>query len=206
MRQLTGKQDGLTLLELIIVMGVSGLLLVGIWRIYHGSIGIYQRGLQDMRSTLAARTTFRIMTRDLQKAFTAARPHGIQGTNNHRTPAEATDALELTLIAFPGRGERSTPAAGTGLPQRVRYALRPKSSDSPQTFTRTLLAADHESNRVIPLSERLVALKLRYFDGQGWYDAWHQAQLPQAVEITAVFRNPGRDAHTHGFSTVVTAH
>jgi type II secretion system protein J len=201
-RQLTGKQDGVTLLELIVAMAVSGLLLVGMWRIFHGSIRFYRRGVQDVRSTMAARTVFGIMTRDLQKAFAAAQPHGIQGTDSRRTPP--VDAVELTLMAAT-RMAAAAPAAEVRW-QRIRYALQAGSSDGAPILARTFTTADGETReRVMPLSERLASFDLRYFDGRQWSDAWQQAPLPHAVEITAVFRNPGQGARTHRFTTVVTA-
>lgn len=57
----------------------------------------------------------------------------------------------------------------------------------------------------MPLSERLTAFRLRYFDGGEWSDVWQQAALPRAVEITAVFRHPNQERRTHRFTTVVTA-
>lgn len=204
MRKLAGKQDGVTLLELIVVMAVSGLLLVGIWRIFHGSLRFYQRGVQDVRSTMAARTVFGIVTRDLQKAFADDQPHGIQGTDSQQTPP--VDELELTLMAAPRMAAAVTPAAEGRWWQHIRYALQPGSSDGVSTLARTLLTADDGTGgRVMPLGERLASFNLRYFDGRQWSDAWHQAPLPQAVEITAVFRNPGQGTRTHRFTTVVTA-
>jgi hypothetical protein len=58
---------------------------------------------------------------------------------------------------------------------------------------------------MMPLSERLSGLNLRYFDGQQWYDAWQRQDLPKALEVTVVFQHHGRESRTSRFTTMVTA-
>jgi len=45
------------------------------------------------------------------------------------------------------------------------------------------------------VSDRVMDLRFRYYDGQTWQDTWNTdqgaSQLPGAVEITLVFRHPG---------------
>jgi Tfp pilus assembly protein PilW len=188
------------------VLAVSGLLLGGMWQFYHNSIRAYQSGLQEVRLTQGARTVLRFMTRDIQKALATATPSGIQGTKHQSPAAMDADRLELITAVYPASGMPSSPAHAVGMPQRVRYALEPASADGTLTLKRAVATVgSHTAERVMPLGEGMRGLRLRYFDGQMWYDTWQRTSLPQALEITVVFHNRGGEARPHRFTTVVTA-
>lgn len=196
MQRRTSGQSGLTLVEVMVVLAVSGLLLGGMWQFYHNSIWAYQRGLQEVRLTQGARTVLRFMTRDIQKALATATPSGIQGTKHQSPAAMDADRLELVMAVYPA----------SGVPQRVRYVLEPASADGTRTLKRAVaIVGSRAAERVMPLGEGVHGLRLRYFDGQVWYDTWQRTSLPQALEITVVFHNRGGEARTHRFTTVVTA-
>jgi type II secretion system protein J len=199
---MSSNTTGLTLVEVMAVLAISGFLLVGVWRLYHGSMLAYQRGVQEVRVTQRARTVMRILTRDMQQALATAVPYGIRGTKQQGTHAEA-DRLELTALMYPTTVTGQAAARGPARLQRIRYQLDPTG----ETFVlkRVSVNAHGETReRVIPLVERLQSLKVRYFDGQVWYDTWQRATLPHALELTVKLQSSGRDARTHGFSTVVT--
>jgi prepilin-type N-terminal cleavage/methylation domain-containing protein len=190
-----GNHRGLTLVEVMAVLAVSGLLLTGIWRVYHDSMRAYQRGLQDTRSTRGARTVLRLLTRDIQQALAAAVPHGIQGTNHQYSPTADADRLELMTVTHPASDAQS-----------IRYLLEPAAGDGTLALKRAVITRGNQATeRMMPLSERLASLNLRYFDGQQWYDAWQRAALPKALEVTVVFQPSGREPRTSHFTTMVTA-
>lgn len=202
MWKFSGTQQGLTLIEVMAVLAVSGLLLVGMWRLYHGSMRAYQRGLQEVRVTLGARTVLRRMTRDVQQALATAIPYGIRGTRPQSPPLADADRLELTAMTHPTAGA----GQGSGTPQRIRYTLEPAAVKGTLALKRVSIPVDSDTpERIIPLSERLSGFSVRYFDGQKWYDAWQRETLPQALEITVAFRSSGWLARTHRFTTVVTS-
>jgi prepilin-type N-terminal cleavage/methylation domain-containing protein len=60
MRHSVNMQHGLTLVELMSVLAVSGLLLGGMWRLYHSSLLAYRHGVQEVRLALGARTALQI--------------------------------------------------------------------------------------------------------------------------------------------------
>jgi type II secretory pathway component PulJ len=186
------------------VLAVSGLLLVGMWRLYHNSTRVYQRGLQDVRVAQGARLVLRFMTRDIQQAFATALPHGIRGTN-HQSPVAEADRLELTTITYPVMKAGLVSTKSAGVPQRIRYVLEPVAGEETLVLKRvSARVVGDAAERVIPLSKLLYSLSLRYFDGQAWYDTWQRTALPRAVEITVRLQSRGWYARTHRFTTVVT--
>ncbi len=193
MRKNYGRERGLTLIEVMAVLAVSGLLLTGMWKFYHSGIRAYRRGFQDVRSTLSARTVLRIMTRDIQKAFIAAAPHGIQGTNHQPSPSIDADRLTLTMAA-----------SSSATLQSIRYIPESVSQHGMWTLNRAVMASDrHPSERIMMLSQRLYSLDLRYFDGQTWHDSWQHPAVPQALEISLIFQPRGRNTHAYHFTTTV---
>jgi hypothetical protein len=175
------------------VLAVSGLLLGGMWRLYHSSLLAYRHGVQEVRLALGARTVLHHMTRDIQHAFSSAIPHGIQGSNVALTTTTDTDRLTLTTIAYPTPNQ-----------QTIQYYLEPAAGTGTLALKRALMTAENRSmQRIIILSERLSGLNVRYFDGEMWYDTWHRVDLPRALEITVMFHNSGRKTSEYRFATMV---
>ena len=180
------------------VLAVSGLLLVGMWRFYHGSMRAYQRGLRDVQVTQNARTVLRLMTRDIQQALVTALPFGIQGVAQQAAQVD-TDRLALLAITYP------TSTQGAASLQRIRYRMESRSGEEAPILTRITTGAVQDSvERVIPLGEHVRSLKMRYFDGQMWYDTWQRDTLPQALELTVGLEKRGWDARMHYFTAVIT--
>ena len=193
MRHFVDTSRGLTLVELMIVLAVSGLLLGGTWQLYHSSLQACRHGLQEVRIALGARTVLRLMSRDIQNAFASAVPYGIQGAHLPHTSAANAGRLALTTTADPLPGL-----------QTIQYYLEPTAGEGHLALKRALLSGeDRTIQRVMPLSERLYGLHVRYFDGQIWHDAWQRADLPRALEVTVLFQNTVRLAQVHRFTTTV---
>ena len=193
MRHFVDTPRGLTLIELMIVLAVSGLLLGGTWQLYHSSLQAYRHGLQEVRIALGARTVLRLMTRDVQNALASAVPYGVQGSHLPHTSAAHADRLALTATADPPPGL-----------QTIQYYLEPTAGEGHRTLKRALLSGeDRTIQRVMPLNERLYGFNVRYFDGQIWYDSWQRADLPRALEITVLFQNTGSTSQVHRFTTMV---
>ena len=125
MQKLSGGQQGFTLVEVMAVLIVSGVLLTGMWNVYHGSLRLYQRGFRDTRVTQAARTVLTRLRRDVQQAFAIGLPYGIQGTQSQDPTAAATDRLALLTITSARVNPDPAAARGAGTLRRIRYALEP---------------------------------------------------------------------------------
>jgi prepilin-type N-terminal cleavage/methylation domain-containing protein len=193
MRHFVNTPHGLTLVELMIVLAVSGLLLGGTWQLYHSSLQAYRHGLQEVRMALGARTVLRLMSRDMQNALASAVPYGIQGSHLLQTGAARADGLMLTTTV-------DTPPGV----QTIQYYLEPTTGEGRLALKRAILGGEERTiQRVMPLNERLYDFNVRYFDGQIWYDAWQRADLPRALEITLLFQSTGRTAQVYRFTAMV---
>lgn len=207
MRKFAGGQSGLTLVEIMIALGVSSLILWWAWNLYNSGMRVYQRGLQEVALTQEARSVFALMTRDIQRARPEAVPYGIKGMPSRNVSPSSQpgqiDRLEIMTVVYPASSAAHTSAERTPTFQRIRYFFEPTAGET-LVLKRAIVPLGRDGvERVIPLSQRVHGLDLRYFDGQVWYDAWHHPALPRAVEMAVVFHDGGRKASPHRFSTVV---
>ncbi|MBI3328687.1 MAG: prepilin-type N-terminal cleavage/methylation domain-containing protein [Nitrospinae bacterium] len=207
MRKFAVGQGGLTLVEVMIALVVSGLILGWAWGLYSSGMGAYQRGLREVGLTQEARSVLAFMIRDIQRALPESVPYGVKGMHPRDiSPAsqpEEVDRLEIMTVVYPAAIADLAPAERMLTFQRIRYFLEPAAGGK-LVLKRATAPLGHDGvERVIPLSERLHGLDLRYFDGQVWYDDWQRPTLPRALEIAVVFQDGARDSRLHRFATIV---
>jgi len=198
----------LTLIEIMVALAVSAILLSGVWQIFQGGLRSYHRGLQDVQMMQGVRALLTLVTRDIQRAMATRAPYGIRSpapqTAAQATAGQSVDRLEMLMAPAP-------PAPGQGVqdrgePQRIRYVLTALSEGKTLALRRAVAGAGStQTERSIPLHEQVQAFNVRYFDGQTWYDEWHRAELPRALEITLVMQSRGIQPRTYRFATLVTA-
>lgn len=192
---------GVTLVEILCTMVVSTMLMSGAWElILHGKRS-FQRGLAEVRTTQAARTLLHVVTQDVQRAMATRVPHGIQSAS---APEDSTGD-RLTLVTNAPTSLRAPEAAVAGGPQRIRYVLR-ADVDRPTKLLQRVVTPLHaaQPEKALPVHEQLHAMQVRYFDGQGWHDAWQQATLPHAVELSLLVQHGPAPARTLRFTTLIT--
>jgi type II secretion system protein J len=214
MRQCINTPRGLTLIEMMGAIAVSGILLTGAWHLFHGGIQSYQRGLREVRLTQGARTLLTLVTRDIQRAMATRAPYGLRGTPQQTVQAEGErHADHLVMIMTPASGaaghedQRHAEAQPSREEaQRIRYILTALPDGKTLALQRAATAlGGQQPERFVPLYEPMQAFYLRYFDGQTWYDEWQQAEVPRAVEITIVLQSQGPQSRPYRFATLVTA-
>ena len=201
--------DGLTLIELMVVIVIGGLLMSGTWRLFHTSLRAYQRGMQAMRVTQAARATLESIQRDIERAFASNVAHGIRGRTQQSPSADGepvhVDQLELVTMVPPVNRERAKVAGQGKTLQRVRYVLETNEGRKGFVLQRRISeAGEGTPERSILFSKHVQALRVRYFDGFLWSDNWQNETLPVALEITAIFQEDGRNGRPQRFVTVVS--
>jgi len=207
MRKFSGIPRGLTLIEMMGALAVSTLLLSGVWNLFQSGMQSYHRGLQEVRMTQQARAILTLMTRDIQRAMAVQAPYGIHGTPQPAAQddgARRADQLVLLIASPPAARNQGTPPGGAW--QRVRYVFTPLPTGQTLALQRAAAATGGEhTERFVPLDDQVQAFQLRYFDGQTWSDAWQQAELPRALEITMVVQSGGPRPRAYQFATLVTA-
>lgn len=200
-------QAGVTLVEMMIVLAVGGLFLGGVVQVFHGAFGAYRHGLQEVRVMQGARSSLTLMIQDVQRAFAAGAPYGIQGVRYRSTTAEHETRQADRLVLITGRGTAGVPGtvkADSTAAQRIRYVLAPAPRRKAFVLQRIVAAADkNEAGRPLPVSEHFQELALRYFDGQAWSDEWQRPELPRALEIAVALQGPGIYARVQRFTTTV---
>lgn len=207
MRKFMGTSRGLTLIEIMGALAVSTLLLSGVWNLFQGGMQSYQRGLQDVRMTQRTRALLTLLSRDIQRAMAAHVPYSIQGTP--ASAAQANDArradrLVLLTAAPPATLNQDAPSGG--VLQRVRYVFTALPTGHTLALQRAVATpGGKQTERLMPVHEHVQTFHLRYFDGQTWSDAWQQAEVPRALEITIVVRSGGPQPRTYTFATLVAA-
>jgi len=231
MGRLAADDKGLTLVEVMIALAIGGLIAGLAWDLFQGSWHGYRRGLQEVALTQEARSVLSIMTRDLQRALTATEPSGFQGVLPGSVPLldrrQQTGRLLITAVAPAAANMAEAPPSDAVKLQRIRYFLEPVSPEQQKSSMRGGLAGlrgrqrtlipqgqlvlkravaplDPESvERVIPLSERLRQLDLRYFDGHAWSEVWPRSDRPRAIEIAIVLQHGGPESTPRRFATTV---
>lgn len=211
MRRVVSTARGLTLIEVMGALAISGLLLSGAWHLFHGAVQAYQRGLQEVRLTQKARALLTLVTRDIQRAMATRAPYGIRGAPQQTAQAEGErHADHLVMIAAPLPLQDAQPGAagqrGRAEPQRIRYILTALPDGKTLAMQRaTATLSGNQAERFMLVHEQVQAFFLRYFDGQSWSHEWQQMELPRALEVTIVLQSGGPQPRTYHFATLVTA-
>jgi len=210
MRRCRDTPRGVTLIEIMGALAVSTLLLSGVWNLFQGGMQSYHRGLQDVRMTQQARALLTLMTRDIQRALAAQAPYGIHGTLQQADNVRRADLL--VMLTAPPPVALSQGSQHSGELQRVRYVFTPLPSGKPSPAGKTLAlqravaaTSGTQTEHFAVVHDQVQEFHLRYFDGQTWADAWQQAELPRALELTVVVQSGGRQSRTYRFATLVTA-
>lgn len=207
MRKFMGTSRGLTLIEMMGALAVSTLLLSGVWNLFQGGMQSYQRGLQDVRMTQRTRALLTLLTRDIQRAMAAHVPYGIHGTPEPAAQADdARRADRLVLLTAAPPAGRNQDAQSSGALQRVRYVFTALPTGNTLALQRAVATpGGKQTERFMSVHEHVQTFHLRYFDGQTWSDAWQQAEVPRALEITLVVQSGGPQPRTYTFATLVAA-
>lgn len=223
------SDKGFTVTEFLVAMAILGILAPAITLCFRLALEATGRADQRMEASQEIRSVMSIMEEDLRKAFLPTAGSGwFLATDNTQGNQDA-DSLAFTCLGYrppyaellqnPTPEEAQTPlgdfysveylfeAGGEGQPGRLlRLELVPAGEDS--TDTESL-------GRQQLLSDRVVSLNFRYYDGSDWLDTWTAAvgtaseesassesenQLPQAVEITLSFYE---GTHLRTLTTVV---
>ncbi len=223
------QDEGFTVTEFLVAMAILGILAPAITLCFRLALEATGRADQRMEASQEIRSVMSIIEEDLRKAFLPTSGSGwFLATDNTQGNQDA-DSLAFTCLGYripyadllqnPTPEEAQTPlgdfysveylleAGGEGQPGRLlRLELVPAGEDS--TDTESL-------GRQQLLSDRVVSLNFRYYDGTDWLDTWTAAvgtaseenassesenQLPQAVEITLSFYE---GTHLRTLTTVV---
>jgi len=190
----TGRAErGFTLLEVVLAVSLSLGLLGAMFGFYQHAVRVRAAVLDEVERVAAFRSVMRLLTDELRSAFVVRfLGQGLEGTDLEMTLAtvrlpSAAVWLEQSLTETnPLPPERDLQIVG----YRLRYVETEEGdivvAGLERACQRILTAREAEEGEEIGiefLTPYVKFLRLRYWDGTAWQEAWQGDDLPQAVEI-----------------------
>lgn len=209
MRSACAPRRAFTLLEMLVALGLMGLLGTALYASLH-------TGLRAQRSATAAVDPVRsvalalgLLGRDLGSALPPAGVLAGAFVGQDGTDA-ATQKAADTLAWY---GAVRQPKEGETDVAKIETAVTSLEDTAERVLvrreTRNLLAPTEQTPEEEVLCRKVISLNLRYFDGSSWLDAWDSTAqgdvLPLAVEATLeIERAPrsGAEASTYQLTRV----
>jgi len=191
------SRPGFTLLEVVLAVGLTLVLLAGLFRFYDHTTRVKTLVTTDVERVSAVRAVMELLTRELRSAqvvrFLA---QGVDGAAERLRLATATLPSGAVWIEQ-GMTETSTLPPEHDV-QIVGYRLRYVETEDgdlvvvglERSCQRLLTARETEEGRQIDvalLTPHVRFLRLRYWDGAAWAETWQGDDLPAAVEIVLGF-------------------
>jgi general secretion pathway protein J len=212
------RQDGFTLIELMLAVSLLGLILVTLAASFAAVAHSKTHGENRLAIDDQGRAILLQMSKELRGAVnTPFEPSKVLliGTG-HQQSGRPLDSLVVSTLD-PGHRQAFN---GFTAERTVAYDPSVPNSEAPGSFLLTrsersslLVSASNAANSLPPivLADHVVSLHLRYFDGSRWNETWNSADaqtlangapLPLAVTIDLTLASPSaRPIH---FSTEVT--
>jgi prepilin-type N-terminal cleavage/methylation domain-containing protein len=186
-------KPGFTLLEVVLAVTLALMLMAAMLTFYKQAADVRAAALDDVRLMSAERAVMDLATQELRSAFVYRfLGFGLEGSASE---------MRLVTVTFPSGGmwiaqkmtdvDKLPREAGMQIVgYRLRYSEdeegRPVVDGLERTCQRTPTARISEQGKEIEaalLAPDIKFLRLRYWDGSAWVEAWGGGGLPQAVEI-----------------------
>jgi len=191
-------RPGFTLLEVVLAVALAVALVGALVGFYHHVLRVREAVAAEVERVTAVRAVMRTMTRALRSAVALRRlGQGVEG---------AGDRVQVATVAVPSGAvwvERTATETSPLPPEadvriegfRLRWVENEEGdlvvAGLERTCQRVLAAPVLEEGRQVEatlLAPEVKFLRLRYWDGSAWTEAWQGDDLPQAVEITLGLR------------------
>jgi type II secretory pathway pseudopilin PulG len=171
------KNNGHTLLELILGIAIAGMVLLAIYSNFLMGIRVYDRVRNDL--VVEAQMILRQISSELRSAVLSP------GTDSPFLLTGQPDSVKFVIASF--EKDCLQPSCRAGL-WEVNYYLSPLQDTGSASLIREVVKI-HDDKRSREstkeqLSKNIRMLRFTYFDGATWIDAWGDtAKLPRAVRL-----------------------
>lgn len=212
--------SGFTLLEVVVAMALVMVLVGGIALTVSTSLRVWERTRETAELNQEARAIMDLLARDLRGAYLGLyRKSGyfLAGEQHRGTALEfTTEQAGLARVALSPEAAAQPVGLSTEPPASdfiaVRYEFDAPSGNTPGTLVRrtwvapvgTWLAEPPAASAAIAeehITDSLLALTFRYYDGNKWQEAWETSednlQLPKAVAIELTLQDGRKHEHTY---------
>jgi prepilin-type N-terminal cleavage/methylation domain-containing protein len=203
------KRRGFTLLELVIAMVIFAIVASAVFALFDAGRSVTSRA--EFRSQLfqTARSALQAVENDLRGVVMPGTQFdtGFIGTGGG-SDKEPLDKLEFhsvnryTSAAYDVNKVQPDQVWGIDL-TKVYYYIEQDLKKTPHGFVREVPleltppnGPVHRDESVVELSQDVVFIHFRYFDGNDWQTSWDSTvtnNLPKAVEVTVYVRGEWRD-------------
>jgi general secretion pathway protein J len=191
-RRACRQAGGFTLIELLVALGIVAVLVTLLYETFNAVLRSTQQTDEESELDQMARISMAIMVNELKSAYwhppgnpPSSTPFEFTGQDG-LTGTGSSDTLRFTALSH----ARVAQGMADPIVSVLEYELIPvpetETADLMHTEETNVLSLSGSSLERYDLSERVVGLNFRYFDGKEWSDAWSAAdrkKLPKAVEI-----------------------
>jgi len=205
-------------------MSFVALLAAGITLSISTCLNVWQRSVETADLNQEARAVIELLSRDIGGTYLGLERQagylvGLPAEEGERavdTLVVCTESSSLSRAALLPEELRASWDLGTHAPVTdyvaVKYEWLPPAEEAPEGLYRTTqlvprgyatTPAGFVSGEMAPelISEAVVALRFRYFDGKQWVDVWvtteEDPRLPRAVSIELVLRDARESDHVY---------
>ncbi|MFO8014435.1 MAG: hypothetical protein R6X20_14145 [Phycisphaerae bacterium] len=190
-------RPGFTLLEVVLAVGLTLAILVGLFRFYGHTTRVKTMVTAEVERVSAVRAVMQLLTRELRSAHVVRfLGQGLDGGSGRVRLATAT--LPSGAVWIEQGMTETSPLPPQHDVRLVGYRLRYVETEEgdlvvaglERTCQTLLTARETEEGRQIDvalLTPHVRFLRLRYWDGAAWTESWQAGDLPAAVEIVLGF-------------------
>lgn len=215
MNKMSRTRQGLTLIELTVVIGLLSLVIGGTYKILISGSRIAQQQQQEALATQRAWDTLQQISRELQAASpplqSQTSPDGVSTTADGSTVYGATSGVTASL---PSETIRFRTRAATdhqsGNNETVQYAIRGLAEEAATgLYRRSAEDPDAIDDQPWKLqNDQTIAMEFQYLNpNKQWIASWDRTNLPHAVRIRLWLQSPSPQANddmrTQTFMTTV---
>jgi general secretion pathway protein J len=185
------RNNGFTLLEILIAVVLLGILTAALYGSYFGVIQARDRASSGMESRRELGTTLDLMRREVSSTLFVRDDKRlrfvVEDRDNFGAPASS---LELTTLTPPLGQTRSESGVSV-----VAYRVAEKSKKRFLTRQEKDLVSEETTVQAFPQMEQITSLLVECYDGSKWVKSWDTAinlRLPSSVRVTIQVEEEGK--------------
>ena len=185
----TSRRRGFTLIELVLALGIAGIVLTAINSVFFAAMKLRNDTIRVAQQTAPVERAIGIIKRDVAGIMPIGVLPGVMGTD--ATMVGVSQPLIVEIYTTTGIIRDDTP---WGDVQKVDYWLQAPANGNPATVGKDLMRGVTQnllpSSPVAPVAQKLLSgvqsFRFSYYDGTNWNDSW-STQLSNTPVVMKAF-------------------